>query len=158
MSDPSDLQGLAERAAQQMSVFLSPGADLAAAMMALQPQPGDHERVFSPEIAAGMARVYSRLWDKPPLITAKKHQTHVRVRLCRAVELVLETRRAMAFPGGYRRIAAHLQPDSVWICWKYTAPGNLLGTAYEGLVAVDERFVWFPRPYDVVPRLLEESN
>ncbi len=158
MSAADDLELLAERTGVMLSAFLSPGPEAAAAMLALRPRPEDFARVFAPAVAGGMAQAYAPLWRKPPLIQGKSHQTQVRVFVRRAVDLALESDAAQTFPAGYRAIASYLQPDPVWIRWKFTAPGTRLGTAYEGIVALDDRWAWFPRPHIILPMLLEHSS
>jgi hypothetical protein len=48
------------------------------------------------------------------------------------------------FPGGYRRVAPHLQPDRIWLVWRYLRRGATEGMRYDGLVQLDDRWVWFP--------------
>ena len=70
-------------------------------------------------------------------------------------------------PGGYRRIAQHLQPMPIWMAWSFVSPSRLhprdsvgsggardllkrapSGMAYNGLVALpDGRLVWCPKPW-----------
>jgi hypothetical protein len=51
------------------------------------------------------------------------------------------------FPGGYRAIAAKLNPNRIWVRWKFCRPGETAGMAYDGLVWVDDHWAWFPKPY-----------
>lgn len=158
MSAAGELGVLAERTGVMLSAFLHPGPEAAAAMIALRPRPEDYGRVFGPQVAEGMARAYEHLWRGPLLIRAKSHQTQVRVFVCRAADLAFESDAARSFPAGYRALVPYLEPEPVWIRWKYTAPGSRLGMAYEGLVALDDRWAWFPRPHSVLPLLLQQGT
>jgi len=126
-------------------------------MESLRPRPGDCEQLFDPRVLAGAQGAYDRIWEKPPMIRAKRHQVQVRVRVARGLEFGLETPAAHGFPGGYRQVADYLRPDPIWICWKYTAVGQPLGMAFDGLVAFEDRWAWFPRPYLVVRHLLSQG-
>jgi hypothetical protein len=54
------------------------------------------------------------------------------------------------FPGGYRRVAAQLQPGFAWVAWSFVAPGESAGLSFDGLVRIDDRFAWFPRPWKLL--------
>jgi hypothetical protein len=51
------------------------------------------------------------------------------------------------FPQGYRAIAHWLNPNRVWIAWKYIKTGQSSGQAFNGLVWVDDHWAWFPKPF-----------
>ncbi len=51
------------------------------------------------------------------------------------------------FPGGYRDITGHLQPDRVGLTFVFVAPGEARGMADDGLVWIDGRWAWFPTPW-----------
>lgn len=77
-------------------------------------------------------------------------QTELVVNLSPAAMLGAENELSCHFPGGYRKIAAHLDPQRVWVAWKYRRPGESSGMAFDGLVRVDDHWAWFPKPYRVV--------
>jgi hypothetical protein len=58
------------------------------------------------------------------------------------------------FPGGYRAIAGYLRAERVWLCWRYAAHGAERGTLYDGLVQLEGRWLWCPKPYRVVGEVL----
>jgi len=57
-----------------------------------------------------------------------------------------------AFAGGLPDVAEQLVPDRFWVAWEFVEPGASCGMAYHGLVWLDGRFAWFPKPW----RVLEE--
>jgi hypothetical protein len=59
------------------------------------------------------------------------------------------------FPGGYRALAPHLLSDRVWFVWRYVRGGAEAGMRYDGVVLLDDRWVWFPKPYLVVGEMLK---
>ncbi len=53
------------------------------------------------------------------------------------------------FPGGYKRVADKFKPGLTVYRWKYAKPGEKLGMAFDGLVHVNDHWVWFPKPWRV---------
>jgi hypothetical protein len=62
---------------------------------------------------------------------------------------------SLQFPRGYRSIAHWLQPERIWLAWKYLAPGAQSGVAYNGLVWMDDHWAWFPKPFRVLRELAD---
>lgn len=116
----------------------------AAGVAELAPRAEDYARVFTAAIAPAMELHFSTLWARKPEITAQAEQTELQLSSARG-DRVGEG--AVGFPGGYKALAAHLLPDRIWSAWKYVRPGATLGMAYDGLVWLDDRFVWFPKPW-----------
>ena len=117
---------------------------------ALQPRPEDYARVFTPEMA-DIARVgYGTLWQGSPQLIGKPGQIHVLVSQVVAAEFAVKTPGTQAFPGGYMEIAKYLQPDRPWFAWKFVVPGERSGMAYDGLVHLDDRFIWLPKPWKIL--------
>jgi hypothetical protein len=116
--------------------------------MQLAPRPGDVDLVFAPSVAEQVEVAYQRVWEKGIVMGPNHGQTQVIVAACAAGMLADEKDPAAAkFPGGYRRIAHLLRPEVIWFAWKFVEPGRTSGMAYNGLVRIDNRFVWFPKPW-----------
>jgi hypothetical protein len=114
----------------------------------LEPKPGDIERVFVPSVVDQVSLYYRLLWRKAPVIAPNPGQTSVIVAGCAAGKIADPTDAGAAkFPGGFRRIAHLLVPDVQWFVWKFVEPGHQNGMAYNGLVHLDGRFAWFPKPW-----------
>lgn len=147
---------IAGELAPLLTGFLDPGADHRAAVAALAPRPGDAARVFVPAVAAAVEARYAELWaGKPPRIDPRPEQTALTVHACPAGMLAGENLLSRPFPGGYRALAPYLVPEQVWVCWRYTAPEASDGLSFNGLVLIDGRPVWFPKPYRVVGALIQ---
>lgn len=154
MSDELPDLSLEARSAQRILVaFLAPGADARAMTLSLKPQPDDYQKVFRPEIVSGIASMYGELWDTNPIIQRKQHQSALIARACPAAAFLAGNPMMSFFPGGYAGIAEYLLPEKIWVAWKFVAAGETLGMAYEGLVKLEERWVWFPRPYILLRKL-----
>ncbi len=136
-------------AVKLLNKFVDPSAmtQVAELVQAWKPQPDDWERVFMPEAAAKARIAYKPLWVSPPPPLPRPGQTAVRVRVAEASEFASGSPRAKEFAGGFTSIAQQLVPGNIWVTWEYLAPGETAGMAYNGLVYLDGRFAWFPKPW-----------
>ncbi|HET7868269.1 MAG TPA: hypothetical protein VFL86_27985 [Burkholderiaceae bacterium] len=117
----------------------------------LQPRAEDYAKVFTAEVA-GPARAafeagFARAGRPKP---ADPGQTQLICHLAPAGMLASENELSHHFPGGYRHIAALLNPQRVWVRWKFCRPHEPAGMAYDGLVWVDDHWAWFPKAYRVL--------
>jgi hypothetical protein len=117
---------------------------------ALRPRPEDYARVFVDAAIARAQTGFGELWNAPPKSLGKPTQTEVRAIAGDAASFRDDNDISKAFPGGYRKIAHLLVPDVVWVSFKLTAPGESLGMAHDGLVKLDDRWAWFPKPWRVL--------
>jgi hypothetical protein len=117
----------------------------------MRPRPGDAELVFVPQAAKAAAEAYEKLWTAtPPRITRASSASRITCHLAPAGMLSEPNLLSREFPGGWRAVASLLQPQRVWAAWKVLEPGKTAGMAYDGLVWVDDRWIWYPKPYRVL--------
>lgn len=148
-------QRIAENVAPLLARFAEPGADLPALTATLLPRPGDAARAFRPDIALAVEDAYRELIDADPaIISPRPDQRRVEVHACPAGLLGDDNPLSAPFPAGYRALAPYLVAERIWVAWRYTAPDAPRGMAYDGLVWLDDRWVWFPKPNRVVGRLV----
>lgn len=136
-------------ALELLAPFASPALDdteRLTRMRALEPRPGDAERVFQPRLAALARAAHALIWSAPPLMRPAPEQTQLVV----ATSLAESLGGALEFPGGYRQLGGELLPGRVWVCWRFVAPGETSGLSFDGLVQLDNRFAWFPRPWKLL--------
>lgn len=148
-----DLVAEAQAAHNALRVFLEAGTDPRVLTMGFRPRPEDYAAVFRGDVASGLRSLYDQVWETRPAITRKAHQTVILTHACLAEGFFPGNVMMEAFPGGYRGLADHLVPGRVWVCWKFVAPGQPLGMAWDGLVHVGERWVWFPKPWVFLAKL-----
>lgn len=117
-------------------------------VLALRPRSEDFTALFTPGTVQLARTRYEALWERIPAIHANPGQSVVLVTSCRSQDLAGPDGRR--FPGGYRRIVDRLVPDVVWSAWKFVAPGRVHGMAYDGLVHLEDRWVWLPKPWKVL--------
>lgn len=119
-----------------------------------RPQPQDYERVFEPAALDPVREQYEALWAAPlPLGPPATPGSRVECHVAPAGMLGYPNELSRRFPGGYGSIASLLRPQRVWVAWKVIERGQSAGTAYDGLVWIDDHWSWFPRPYRVLASL-----
>lgn len=118
----------------------------------IAPRPEDFARVFVDEIADAAREGFARTWAGEVLAPhANPGQTELLVAAATGEELARGTKWLQEFPGGYQSIAGRFRPDVYVVRWKHVRPGATSGLAYDGLVPLDARWAWFPKPWRWVP-------
>lgn len=112
--------------------------------LTLRPRDEDYHRAFVPGAAERARAFYAPFWEGEPEIAPRREHGELRLAVALAEELREEH---PFFPGGYREAAPHLVPGRVWVAWELLEPGAASGYQMNGLVWLDDRFVWFPRPW-----------
>jgi hypothetical protein len=120
-------------------------------LLALRPDAADFPHTFRPALEPAARELYARLWQNPPPLVAKPGQTELRIACALSDDFVAWNARGQEFPGGYRKLAPDLQPGVVWVAWKLVAPGDRAGLSFDGIAWVNQRLVWFPQPWRLVP-------
>jgi hypothetical protein len=110
----------------------------------LAPRPGDFARAFTAHAAAAAERAYAGA--PAARVAAIEGAGELQIALAPAGMLGDDNDLSRQFPSGYRAIAHLLAPERIWARWKYPQAGM----AYDGLVWLDERWVWFAKPYRVL--------
>jgi hypothetical protein len=142
------LQVLCEQAIPVLAALKGPEA--ATAVLALRPRAEDYALIFLPEVAEILQQSYDELWREPPRIASLSPDTVLHVEGCPAWMFGSDNELSRHFPGGYRALAPYLQPNRVWFVWRYLETGKSSGIRYDGLVRIDDRQVWLPKPYRVL--------
>ncbi len=132
-------------------VVLARVADPKQGFAILKPRDEDYDRVFVGAAAAAARAGYAGLWAGVPPWPARPDQTELHVAVAYTEDFAAGNERAAPFPGGYKTIAASLAPGVAWLLWEAVAPGERNGIVFDGLVPIDDRWAWFPKPWRVVP-------
>lgn len=159
MSDPQplDAKTLALATAQVIATQVRPIMEALAkdnegeVVKALTPRPDDYQKVFVPDaVETARAGYTAARAGRLDLDYPSSEQSELRIYVAPAGMLGHDNELSRHFPGGYRAIAHLLNPHRVWAAWKYVRPSTGSGLAYDGLVFVDDHWVWFPKPYRVL--------
>ena len=152
MSDVDKLMEIRRRAATligRMMVTNDPEA-LRALSDEIRPRPGDFETVFDETLAARATDYYAPLWKQNPVPKPPPSRVSFTTYAAFGAQFRAEPL-PDGFPGGYGRIARYLSAEHVWLAWQCTEPGRSLGTRFDGLVWLEDRFAWFPKPWRMIP-------
>jgi hypothetical protein len=52
------------------------------------------------------------------------------------------------FPGGYAQVAQYIVKDVPIVRFKFVKPGETMGMAFDGLIHVNGRWVFMPKPWN----------
>lgn len=118
--------------------YLLPAVDAERITRGFWPRPGDAARAFVPDVAAGVEAAVGA----PPSVQARP-ALDVEVRPVGAF--------SGAFPGAYANLSRWLVPDRLWATWVFRERDAAAGVRYDGLVRLDDRWVWFPKPWRLLP-------
>lgn len=147
------MQILCRRAIPVLAKLVGP--ESSAALESMRPRMDDCARVFGADIAERVRGAYEVVWQTPPEIQPLAYgQMTLKVHAATAGLLRDENELSRRFPGGYRALAPYLHADRVWFVWRYIRDGHDAGVRYDGVVMIDDRWVWFPKPYLVVGEIL----
>lgn len=119
----------------------------------LAPRPGDAAKAFvgsEAELAAIDER-YASLWKQDaPRVRAPSAEVTLRIVVATAGMLQPDAPMTKHFPPAWRKVVDRLRPERAWIAWSYEPVSGTRGTDYDGLVWLDDRWVWFPAPWRVL--------
>lgn len=136
-----------EGARNLLSEFLKPGADHAALTARLRPAPGDYGAVYKPPLADRIATAHAGLWASGAAIAPNDGQSELLMVFATTDQLIAGDDVLNAFPGGYEQVRQYLHPGFPIVRFKFVAPGERLGMAFDGLVHVNGRWVLMPKPW-----------
>lgn len=111
----------------------------------LAPREADYALVFAPDWVETARAAYAPLWAKTPVPRPSATQSELRLALSTTDRLKAGASNDLA--GGMTQIAACFQPGLVVARFVFAEPGAALGTAFDGLVKVGDRWAWFPKPW-----------
>lgn len=151
------LQTLCTQAIPVLAALVGPEGP--ATIESMCPRADDYPRVFQPEIVVASRTAYETLWSTPPEVERLKvGELKLRVDAAPAGMLREKNELSNRFPGGYHALAPYLKPDRIWFVWRYLHAGRTAGMRYDGVVRLDDRWVWFPKPYRVIGEILRRPS
>ena len=118
----------------------------------LAPTREDCEAIFDSKIATSMYRWERKLYRRfNPVVTPNsRKQTELACWESSRSQLLAYEGEARFFPGGYREIARHLNPDLQVYRVKFLEPGRNIGAAYDLFVYVNGHWVLLWQPWRLV--------
>ena len=134
-----------------LKLFLQPDAKHARLTLPLKPSLSDCQKIFTDRLLAEKAcHRYSLDFRQSTIAIHPYHpsQTHIRLWNASTEEIRAWKHPAIEnFPKGYQRIGKYLRPGLNIFRWKFVEPGQSMGMAYDGLICLNDRWVWIPKPW-----------
>lgn len=126
------------------------GVDQSAAMKKLRPTQADYLAVYKEPVAGALEAENDRLWEKGETLRVSAQRSEILMIVVPTDALIDGKPVLSEFPGGYRRVLPHLKRGIPIARFKYVEPGKTTGLAVDGLVHVNGRWVFMPKPWTVV--------
>jgi len=121
----------------------------------LRPELKDCEAVFDERIANRVYKYQRRLKREVNLVIRPLLQDQTEYVFWGANQEAISnytSAEARNFPGGYRELADYMHPDFEFYRFKFIQPGRKLGSAYDVLVYVNDKWCIIHRPWVVILR------
>lgn len=149
LSDPpaTDLKTLEAEGQALLRQFLDPKADRAAMTAKLKPAPADIRAVYDEPLSTQMIEGYAQLFVPGIAIGPKEGQDDLLFVLTTTGELKKGAEVAKEFPGGYAQVARYIKADVPIVRFKFVKQGETMGMAFDGLVHVNGKWVFMPKPW-----------
>jgi hypothetical protein len=144
---PPTEQGARAVAAQFLA---NSGADQSAAMKRLRPTQADYRAVYKEPVAGALEAENDRHWEKGETLRVSAARTEILMLVVPTDDLIDRKPALSEFPGGYQRVLPFLNRGIPIARFKYVEPGKTTGLAVDGLVHVNGRWVFMPKPWTAV--------
>ena len=138
--------GTADGAKALLGEYLKPGADQAALIKGLRPDPEDYAAVFTGEAAKKVQTVEEAMWNSGQASLKAAHPTQTELLLLSASTDELKAGSPNC-PGGYKEAAAQMKSGLTVYCFKFVEPGSKTGSAFDGLIHVNGHWALFSKPW-----------
>ena len=130
--------------------FFDPLADHAAMTLALKPGPEDVRAVYGEPLAAKLIAAYDGLFASGGAIRPKPGQTQLLTTFTTTAALKRGDPVLGEFPGGYEDVLPYIVGNVPIARFKFVEPGETLGMAFDGLIHVNGRWVFMPKPWQAL--------
>ena len=134
-------------------LFFGPYSERVRISKGLRPRRADYRAVYNRPFSDALETTNDRYWSDSPVIRGKPGNTKLLVTVAMTDDLIDRKPVAGWFPGGYREVTRYLRRGFPIVRFKLVKPGNTLGLAFDGLVRVNGRWVFMPKPWRAISKL-----
>ncbi|MCP3869576.1 MAG: hypothetical protein GY703_16060 [Gammaproteobacteria bacterium] len=113
----------------------------------LVPGPDDFTAAFTPEAVKQAREGYLAYCPQLPEVDTLDYWLDIQVKAAAAGLLRSRNDLSVQFPEAYLKVADRLVAQNVWLTWRYVTDESGAGESYDGLVWLNGRWVWFPKPW-----------
>lgn len=150
-SDKSDEPAVAGDGRALLQRFFDPAEDHGALTLSLKPSPEDVRAVYAEPLASAMIDAYEGLFVPGAVIEPKPEQKQLLATFTTTGRLKAGDPVLDEFPGGYKDVLQYMVADVPIGRFKFVKPGETLGLAFDGLIYVNNRWVFMPKPWRALP-------
>ncbi len=120
------------------------------AIDAVIPTPDDAAAVFVEAVAPRAAEAYARWWEVQRSKARPTGGPELQVDVVTGGLMRRDGPWMRPLAQGFRGVAGALRPEVSWVSWRWSSTGS----SFDGLVFVNERWCWYPKPYRVLRPVL----
>jgi hypothetical protein len=131
--------------------FFDPAEDRGALTLSLKPTPDDVRAVYGEPIASALIAAYEQMFQPGAVIQPKPDQNQLLTTFTTTAHLKAEDPVLDDFPGGYKDVLPFIIGDVPIARFKFVKKGETLGLAFDGLIHVNDRWVFMPKPWRMLP-------
>jgi hypothetical protein len=131
-----------------LTKFLDPATDRGALTMQMKPADADIRAVYAEPLASKLIAAYGQLYKPGTAIGPNPGQTELLYVYATTGQIKAGAPIASEFPGGYAQVAQYIAKDVPIVRFKFVKPGETTGMAFDGLVHVNGRWVFMPKPWN----------
>lgn len=153
------LRMLAETAPELIAKMANPDF-----IQTLKPSRADIATLFDENLVDSCMQCVDSMYQQSVKIPNLSQQHEIDVVAAPAGLLRWSNMLSEKFPGGYRDIAGWMTPNRIWLTWTITSKVNkehnqLNTIRYDGLVWLDDKWVWLPKIFRyLTPYLIHSAN
>jgi len=122
----------------------------------LKPQKDDLAKLFDENLVNALAQCVDTIYQQQPVFNTLSADSEIDVVAAPAGLLRWPNMLSEKFPGGYRDIAGWMTPGKIWLTWQIK--DKTTSVRYDGLVWLDNKWVWLPKIYRLLTPYLMAST
>ena len=150
-SDASGEPAVAGDGRALLQRFFDPAEDHGALTLSLKPSPEDVRAVYAEPLASALIDAYEGMFVPGAVIEPKPEQKQLLAIFTTTGRLKAGDPVLDEFPGGYQDVLRYIVADVPIGRFKFVQPGETLGLAFDGLIFVNDHWVFMPKPWRALP-------
>ena len=115
--------------------------------MLLKPAAADIRAVYAEPLASALIASYEQMYTPDAVIQPKPEHKQLLTTFTTTGHLKAGDPVLDEFPGGYKDVLDYFVADVPIGRFKFVEPGETLGLAFDGLIFVNNRWVFMPKPW-----------
>jgi hypothetical protein len=131
--------------------FFDPNEDHHAITQSLKPSAEDVRAVYAEPLATALITSYDEMFTPDAVIEPKPEHKQLLTTFTTTGHLKAGDPVLGDFPGGYKEVLDYFVSDVPIGRFKFVEQGETLGLAFDGLIFVNDHWVFMPKPWRALP-------